>query len=68
MVVMEPPCKWCEDRQAACHSTCERYKAYRQRVDEVKKRRAEEHLADDDLRALDAKRSKRYRHYRRYNK
>lgn len=68
MVVMEPPCKGCEDRQAACHSTCERYKAYRARVDEVKKRRAEEHLADDDLRALDARRSKRVRHYRRYNK
>ena len=36
-----PPCKDCEDRFTACHDKCEKYKAWKSRLDEVNKRRKE---------------------------
>jgi hypothetical protein len=30
------PCHYCPERYVNCHSDCERYKAYRQRLDEQK--------------------------------
>ena len=36
-----PPCKDCGDRFTACHDKCEKYKAWKSRLDEVNKRRKE---------------------------
>lgn len=30
------PCRYCNDRTADCHSTCEGYISYRKKVDELK--------------------------------
>ena len=35
------PCKDCADRHEACWSKCEKYKAWKSRLDEVNKRRKE---------------------------
>ena len=34
-----PPCKECVDRHTACHDSCERYKEWKQRLDELNKAR-----------------------------
>jgi len=40
------PCKNCEDRHKLCHSTCEKYRTYRERLDAIaKKRRLESQLS-----------------------
>lgn len=36
-----PPCKDCADRHEVCWGKCEKYKAWKQRLDEVNKRRKE---------------------------
>ena len=33
------PCKDCPDRVLGCHGTCERYAAFKQRLEEMYKRR-----------------------------
>ena len=35
----KPPCKDCADRHEACWGKCEKYKAWKARLDEVNKRR-----------------------------
>jgi predicted ATP-dependent serine protease len=35
------PCKDCKDRHEACWGKCEKYKAWKTRLDEVNKRRKE---------------------------
>ena len=35
------PCKNCTDRHEACWGECEKYKAWKSRLDEVNKRRRE---------------------------
>ena len=35
------PCKGCTDRFAACHDKCEKYKAWKTRLEELNKRRKE---------------------------
>lgn len=35
------PCKDCADRREACWGKCEKYKAWKSRLDEVNKRRKE---------------------------
>lgn len=37
----KPPCKDCADRHEACWGKCEKYKAWKARLDEVNKRRKE---------------------------
>lgn len=37
----KPPCKDCTDRHEACWGKCEKYKAWKSRLDEVNKRRRE---------------------------
>ena len=37
----KPPCKDCTDRNEACWGKCEKYKAWKSRLDEVNKRRKE---------------------------
>lgn len=32
--MITPPCKGCEDRFVGCHSTCDRYKEYRVKINE----------------------------------
>ena len=36
-----PPCKGCTERFTACHDKCERYKEWKQRLDELNKARRE---------------------------
>lgn len=33
---MNSPCKYCPDRSATCHGTCEKYKAYKSEYEEFK--------------------------------
>lgn len=37
----DPPCKGCPDRRTPCHDTCERYKEWKQRLEELNKARRE---------------------------
>ena len=37
----KPPCQYCADRHEACWGKCEKYKAWKSRLDEVNKRRKE---------------------------
>lgn len=43
----KPPCKGCDERQIGCHSTCERYKAFRAALNEQNAKRAEIRSVDD---------------------
>lgn len=47
-MVIDAPCRNCKDRVLGCHDKCERYSAYRKRLDEIrekdKERRKEEEL------------------------
>jgi hypothetical protein len=36
-----PPCKDCPDRIPGCHGSCDRYKEWKQRLDELNKARRE---------------------------
>ena len=36
-----PPCKDCTDRNTACHGSCDRYKEWKLRLDELNKARRE---------------------------
>ena len=35
------PCKDCPDRYTTCHGSCDRYKGWKQRLDELNKARRE---------------------------
>lgn len=35
-IMIVVPCKDCEDRHAACHCTCERYKRWKEDSDKIK--------------------------------
>ena len=37
----KPPCKDCTDRHTACHGSCDRYKEWKLRLDELNKSRRE---------------------------
>lgn len=37
----KPPCKDCPDRVPGCHGSCDRYKEWKQRLDELNKARKE---------------------------
>ena len=43
------PCQFCADRLAGCHSNCQRYKAFRARMDEANQRKAADRAADGVL-------------------
>lgn len=36
-MIIYPPCKGCNERYIGCHSQCEQYKAYKDKVDEQAK-------------------------------
>ena len=38
---IESPCMECQERKPACHDSCERYREYKAKVDEVKGRKRE---------------------------
>lgn len=38
---IESPCLECQERKPACHDSCERYRGYKAKVDEVKGRKRE---------------------------
>lgn len=40
-------CKGCQERHAGCHSTCETYKAYREKIDKEKEARIQAQKASD---------------------
>lgn len=37
----KPPCKDCPDRIPGCHGSCDRYKKWKERLEEVNKARRE---------------------------
>lgn len=39
-LVKEVPCLRCEERHKLCHSTCEKYKRYKQKHEEIKSERS----------------------------
>ena len=56
------PCKDCTDRQLHCHSTCDRYKVYK---DEIEQRRAAKKAEDDEISfATQVKREVQKRYYK----
>lgn len=34
---IKSPCQMCGDRELKCHASCERYKAYRKELDEIRR-------------------------------
>lgn len=36
----ECPCRYCKDRKKQCHDNCDKYKKYRETIDNLKKERA----------------------------
>lgn len=46
------PCAMCADRRLGCHGTCERYKAYKSAVDEVRKALHRQTEGDANIRAI----------------
>ena len=38
---MKAPCYKCEDRNMTCHSTCNKYKAFRKGIDDFKEEKRE---------------------------
>ena len=51
MSLIKSPCKDCPDRRVLCHSECEKYIAYRKRLDELNEKLARESWLDsyDDI-------------------
>ena len=43
------PCQFCTDRREGCHSNCPRYKAFRERMDEVNQKKERDRVADGVL-------------------
>ena len=58
---MVVPCKGCTDRRDLCHSKCERYKQYREEIDEARKKRQESIYTDATIRKLRYNRLKKMR-------
>lgn len=50
------PCRDCTERKVGCHSTCEKYLAFRKRVDDWHKKRELAHASEP----LPKKRRKKY--------
>ena len=46
---LNSPCKDCPDRTVGCHGKCEKYEAYRVKVDELHRLRAEKSYAHDPM-------------------
>lgn len=47
--MLNAPCKDCPDRVVGCHSTCEKYIAFRKYRDELLERRTKEARLNNDL-------------------
>lgn len=58
MIAVIAPCKECPDRFVGCHTECERYKAFTESCERIRKRRW-------DLTILDAPGQKKIRNTRR---
>lgn len=43
------PCKGCTERYAGCHSECEKYAKYAEKVKKAREKRLEEHLIADEI-------------------
>ena len=56
------PCKDCLDRSVGCHGKCEKYKAYRVKVDELYEMRAKKNYAHDPMHEYLRQRSDRRLH------
>lgn len=46
------PCKECEERQVGCHSTCELYKEFRQKLDERNRKIEDGKRKRDDVESV----------------
>ena len=56
---MSPPCKGCQEREATCHTRCERYLNYRRILDEKAACRSRKRAADAELADMSGKRADR---------
>lgn len=61
----EPPCKDCGERSETCHSTCEKYKAFRQCRDEYNRMKAQKSAAIQYFRESASKQAQRARRRKR---
>ena len=61
------PCYGCADRHLGCHSSCEKYEKFRERLDEIHKERDMETALNylDTRRKLDAQRNEEAAYQRR---
>ena len=48
-MLVQAPCKGCEERQVGCHSQCERYLSYVKMKDEQKKELDEIRYSENDF-------------------
>lgn len=56
---MEAPCYKCSDRKLGCHSTCDKYKEFKERIEDWHKKRALAHASEP----LPKKRRKYFGHF-----
>ena len=40
------PCKGCTERQSGCHSCCEKYRKFKQDIEDLRKKEKQEHDVD----------------------
>lgn len=45
--MIKPPCKGCEERHLKCHSSCERYLAYRKELERVREAKNKERIKNE---------------------
>lgn len=46
-----PPCKDCGDRKLKCHSTCEAYKSFKSKLNDISKKRIESYELEKGARS-----------------
>ena len=41
------PCKDCKDRKLGCHSKCDKYSEFKNKIEEIKEERIKQNFIDD---------------------
>lgn len=57
MTRVKAPCKGCSERHVGCHSTCEKYQAFRKEADRLREERLVQRKISDYITEADSKRS-----------
>ena len=61
------PCKDCKDRFAACHSTCTKYKEWKEEMDHIKINISQNRNREYEIYNVQKESAKRMKHYRKNN-